>query len=93
MGIYGKGEDLLELFEWVSPKCPPKVLRPYDTGTMHMAFEVTNIEGVYEKLKGQGVKFVSPPIRITEGPMKGWVWCYFEDPDGVRLELREYQGS
>ncbi|MFM8895310.1 MAG: hypothetical protein ACKOE2_08030, partial [Actinomycetales bacterium] len=26
---------------------------------------------------------------VDEGPLAGWRWCYFSDPDGLALELIE----
>ena len=46
-------------------------------------FQVADIHGAYERLKGRGVEFVRPPEREHWG---GWV-CTFTDPDGNRLQL------
>jgi hypothetical protein len=44
---------------------------------------------MYDDLMKKGIKFNTPPSEITEGPMKGWIWTYFKDPDGAQLELVE----
>ncbi len=85
-------DDFLELIEYVTPKCVPKALRPCDIGSMHVAFQVEDIEGMARKLNNHGYHFNAPPRHITEGPMKGWVWAYFKDPDGAQLELVETRG-
>jgi catechol 2,3-dioxygenase-like lactoylglutathione lyase family enzyme len=35
----------------------------------------------------RGVLFRNPPVAITEGTNAGGFACYFEDPDGITLEL------
>jgi len=79
----------LELIEYVTPKCVPKQLRPCDIGSMHVAFHVEDIVEMARRLNNHGYHFNAPPRHITEGPMKGWVWAYFKDPDGAQLELVE----
>ena len=27
---------------------------------------------------------------VDEGPLAGWRWCYFSDPDGLALELIQW---
>lgn len=86
------GEDFLELIEYATPKCEPRGLRPCDIGTMHVAFQVKDIEEMGRRLKEHGYAFNTPPRHIAEGPMKGWIWAYFKDPDGAQLEIVETQG-
>jgi catechol 2,3-dioxygenase-like lactoylglutathione lyase family enzyme len=54
-------------------------------GAAHLAFEVDDIDQAYNDLTRKGVRFVSPPRR--SGNVKG---CYFEDPDGITLELLQH---
>jgi len=35
------------------------------------------------------VTFYSDVNVVDEGPLAGWRWCYFSDPDGLALELVE----
>ena len=56
---------------------------------MHIAFEVDDIEALGRKLNEYGCVFNTPPRLIEEGPMKGWLWAYFRDPDGSQLEAVE----
>jgi catechol 2,3-dioxygenase-like lactoylglutathione lyase family enzyme len=83
------GEDFIELIEYANPKSPPKGITPSDVGAMHIAFEVDDIEALGRKLKEYGCAFNTPPRLIEEGPMKGWLWAYFKDPDGSLLEAVE----
>jgi hypothetical protein len=41
----------------------------------------------YERLRVEGVEFVSAPQAITAGVNKGGYTCYFVDPDVITLEL------
>jgi glyoxylase I family protein len=35
------------------------------------------------------VEFYSDVNVVDDGPLAGWRWCYFSDPDGLALELVE----
>jgi catechol 2,3-dioxygenase-like lactoylglutathione lyase family enzyme len=89
IGLMRAGEDFVELIEYVNPKPPPKMIAPCDVGGMHIAFQVEDIEALGRKLKEYGCAFNTPPRLIEEGPMKGWYWAYFRDPDGSQLEAVE----
>lgn len=78
----------LELFQYHTP-----VGQPYppdkpvsDKGITHFAFQVEEIEALYEKLLGRGVRFNTPPQVIREGVKA----TYLHDPDGIILELIQY---
>jgi glyoxylase I family protein len=83
------GGSVIELVEYLHPKTKPKGLSAAGIGTLHLAIEVDDIDSEVEKLRKKGVKFNSPPTLIKKGPDKGWVWCYFNSPDGHQLELVE----
>jgi catechol 2,3-dioxygenase-like lactoylglutathione lyase family enzyme len=53
----------------------------------HLSFIVTDIDAEYRRLADQGVRFVTPPVDISEGMNAGGRACYFQDPDGITLEL------
>ena len=70
---------------------------PNTQGLRHIAFQVEDIVGEYERLRDAGVVFLGPPvavpgdvIRHDDGQKR---LCYFRDPDGVVLELAEYAGA
>jgi catechol 2,3-dioxygenase-like lactoylglutathione lyase family enzyme len=56
-------------------------------GNAHIAFNVDELEPLYERLKASGVKSVSEPITPTIGPNRGGRAVYIVDPDGFRIEL------
>lgn len=55
-----------------------------DVGGAHVAFHVDDCEAAYRELKAKGVRFISTPQDA--GTAKA---CYFQDPDGITLELIE----
>jgi glyoxylase I family protein len=77
------GQYLLELFSFPSP--PARVSRPEACGLRHLAFAVTEIKEEIVRLEALGV--ACEPIRID--PITGKKFTFFEDPDGLPLELYE----
>ena len=80
----------LELFQYHSPPgepFPPD--KPVsDRGITHFAFQVEDIDDLYEKLVVRGVRFNAPPQTIRPGVRA----AYFHDPDGVTVEFVQYSG-
>lgn len=64
-------------------------LRTCDSGFMHIAFKVKDIERVVEAVRAGGFEAVGPIQTATEGPPMGLRVVYVRDPDGVVLELIE----
>jgi catechol 2,3-dioxygenase-like lactoylglutathione lyase family enzyme len=80
------GPVTLELVQYVRP--PNTVEERFERpARSHISFLVRDIFAEYDRLKGRGVEFVSPPVRITEGVNQGGYACYFLGPDGMTLEL------
>ncbi len=77
----------IELFQYTNPVGEPLPAgsRQCDNGLTHMAFNVTDLDGMCAKLKEMGLEFYSEPQSVR-GAMKV---VYFKDPDGVTLELME----
>jgi hypothetical protein len=50
---------------------------------------VDDIAAKKAELEAKGVKFYSDVNVVDEGPLAGWRWVYFADPDGLSLELVE----
>ena len=83
---------LIEMFQYVAPRASrpiPAGSLPSDIGIGHLAFQVDDIDAVYEKLREKNVPFVSGPVTLpeTHKDVGGVRFCYFKDPDGVLLEL------
>lgn len=73
----------LELFSFPSP--PPRVSKPEACGLRHLAFAVDNLTEAVTILTAKGV--ITEPIRIDE--FTGKRFTFFQDPDGLPLELYE----
>ena len=83
----GEAPSTVELIEYVTAGGRPYDRNNNDVGAMHIAFQVDDIDATYGRLLAQGVRFTAPPATIPAGPMAGWRWTYFFDPDGVSLEI------
>lgn len=82
----GSSHDL-ELVEYVEPRGIPHGGGRNRPGASHLAFMVQDALTEHERLRGEGVRFVSPPQAITSGVNQGGYTCYFVDPDEITLEL------
>lgn len=85
------GHDL-ELVEYVEPRGTPYEGGRNRPGGSHLAFMVEDAVAEYDRLQGEGVRFVSAPQTITAGVNKGGRTCYFLDPDEITLELVQPPG-
>lgn len=56
-------------------------------GLAHVALRVNSIDEVFSQLREKGVEFSSPPHDAIGGPRI----AFFSDPDGVILELIQWQ--
>jgi len=78
------GEEYqIELFSFPNP--PDRASFPEAAGLRHLAFAVTNIEEAVKHLNRCDVETES--IRIDE--ITGKKFVFFQDPDGLPLELYE----
>ncbi|MFI8688017.1 VOC family protein [Rossellomorea sp. NPDC077527] len=77
------GEYILELFSF--PEAPVRPSYPEAQGLRHLAFEVEDIEGTVLGLNQKGIE--TEKIRID--PFTRKKFTFFEDPDGLPLELYE----
>ena len=58
-------------------------------GAAHVCFRVDDVRAKKAELESKGVIFYSDVNVVDEGPLAGWRWVYFSDPDGLALELVE----
>jgi len=81
------GNQRIELFQYRAPvgRPMPETARQCDHGLTHIAFTVTGMDDLCEKLRKSGARFYSEP-QIVGREMKV---VYFKDPDGVTLEVME----
>jgi catechol 2,3-dioxygenase-like lactoylglutathione lyase family enzyme len=79
-----------ELIKYRAPASKGAVkARPCDTGFAHVAFNVDDAVAAVAAVELYGVKPVSPPVTIDQGPNKGRRVVYVRDWDGVTLEFIE----
>ncbi|RTZ18122.1 VOC family protein [Vibrio aquaticus] len=71
----------IELFSFPNP--PNRPSRPEAQGLRHLAFNVKSVEEYAQYLERSGVAV--EPIRIDE--FTGKPFTFFQDPDGLPLEL------
>lgn len=73
----------IELFSF--PSAPTRPSRPEAQGLRHLAFKVDDLDATIQKLTDKGVE--CEPIRVNEYTEKRFT--FFQDPDGLPLELYE----
>ncbi len=73
----------IELFSFPTP--PLRASRPEACGLRHLAFKVENLEESVADLQAKGIEL--EPIRLDE--LTGKRFTFFQDPDGLPLELYE----
>lgn len=80
----------MELIEYRNR--PPSNTTPipnHHLGAAHVCFLVEDVHVRKQELEAQGVQFYSDVNVVDDGPLAGWRWVYFSDPDGLALELVE----
>lgn len=75
-GIY-----IIELFSFPNP--PSRLSQPEAMGLRHLAFEVDNVSTSVKSLKTKGIQVED--IRIDT--ITGKQFTFFEDPDGLPIEI------
>jgi catechol 2,3-dioxygenase-like lactoylglutathione lyase family enzyme len=80
----------IELLQYLNtPKPVPRLTNSNDVGCNHVALQVTDLDGLYEKAVAVGIRFNTAPALATGGKAKV---TYCRDPEGVILELVEILG-
>lgn len=77
------GGAQIELFSFPNP--PKRPSTPEAQGLRHLAFQVSDLDLVIERLESRGVVFEK--VRVDE--LTGARFTFFADPDGLPLELYE----
>ena len=83
-------QSTLELLEYANR--PAESTKPVPNnymGAAHVCFLVDDVFAKKAELEGHGVKFYSDVNVVDDGPLAGWRWVYFSDPDGLALELNQ----
>ncbi len=87
-----EGGSLLELLQFKSHPIPrfSGERAIYGLGPSHVAFTVSDLKSVYDRLSKAGTVFTSSPVLSPDG-LARVVFC--EDPDGTPLEIVEQLAS
>jgi glyoxylase I family protein len=75
------GHYCIELFSFPDP--PQRISRPEATGLRHLAFAVKDLDAAVLALQKEGI--TTEAIRLDS--YTGKRFTFFEDPDGLPLEL------
>ncbi len=78
---------VIELFSFPNPPARPSY--PEASGLRHLAFTVDDVEKEVTRLQAMGVK--TEPIRID--PFTEKAFTFFQDPDGLPIELYEEEAA
>jgi glyoxylase I family protein len=102
IGVGVPGAKLRQVTLWVGHNCTLELLeyanRPATStapvpnnymGAAHVCFKVDDVRAKKAELEAKGVTFYSDVNVVDEGPLAGWRWVYFSDPDGLALELNQ----
>ena len=84
------GGHKIELLEYLAPtdrKCAH--VRPCDTGFMHVALLVEDLNAALDRIAVAGWKTAGQPQILTKGPNAGKRVVYVRDPDGTTIELMQ----
>jgi len=81
---------LIDLMEFFTPQMDSCIPPSGAVGSTHFCLAVDGLADAYERLKAQGVEFVSEPVtfELTEGSV---TVVFTHDPDGNVVELVDEQ--
>ncbi|MDR6935955.1 VOC family protein [Luteibacter sp. 3190] len=85
----GDGANI-ELFQYDSPRASREQPFYDDIGASHIALYTDDIDKAVAALRAKGIKVLTDPIRMTQGPAAGNTWVYFLTPWGSKMELVSY---
>ncbi len=82
-GVQLQGDNgFLELFEWIQPESTGKPTQAHQFGITHLAFQVQNINQVYEQFIAHGGTSHGKPSPVGKA-----IAIYCQDPFGNLIEL------
>ena len=85
----GRGVNV-ELFEYSGENKKTRPRRNSEVGGTHLCFEVDDVVASAERLRAQGIEMLEGPNLVTEGPLEGFHWIYFNAPWGQSLEIASF---
>ncbi|MCL4183222.1 MAG: VOC family protein [Burkholderiaceae bacterium] len=81
------GTHRVELFKYYTPEGDPRARRQCDFGYSHMAFEVADVDSVYEQAMRAGYRSVSSPRALRNGRTRVF---YLAEPEGAITEFIQF---
>jgi len=80
----------IELLEYLAPADRQQLRpRPCDVGSVHVGFQVDNLDAVLNAIAASGWKSAGQPQTLTAGPNAGKRVVYVRDPDGTTIEFMQ----
>ncbi|MYN12364.1 hypothetical protein GSY71_04265 [Pusillimonas sp. TS35] len=87
MAMLRLGAYRVELFEYMSPRSDRASQRQCDNGYTHMAFEVTDVEALHQRLMQAGYRTTTEPLSLRPGYSK-LVYAYA--PENAVIEFIQF---
>ena len=87
----GDTPQQLELERYIEPPSPTLQVPFHAVGASHVCFNVDNVDETYRELDSKGVRLLSTPVAVAAPPGYSSRFCCALDPEGNRLEFREYK--
>ncbi len=86
------GGPVIELIQYVRPEGRKVDSTSCNPGAAHIAFQVDDIQKMYQDLSAKGIKFLNPPVWAPGNDGTGrWGVAYLKAPDDITVELVEKQ--
>jgi catechol 2,3-dioxygenase-like lactoylglutathione lyase family enzyme len=90
VSLWVGAHSTMELIEYANRPASSTAPVPNNyLGAAHVCFKVDDVHATKAELEAVGVEFYSDVNVVDSGPLAGWRWVYFSDPDGLALELVE----
>ena len=90
VALWAGEHSLMELIEYGNrPESSTSSVPNNYMGAAHVCFLVEDVRARKAELEAKGVQFYTDVNVVDDGPLAGWRWVYFSDPDGLALELVE----
>jgi lactoylglutathione lyase len=78
---------LLELFQYLNPPSEKRALSNQYVGSSHIAYEVDDVDTVYQQLQASGYSAIHSPVDVIRDGRKVARGMYALDPDGISVEI------
>ena len=88
------GGHMIEFIEYEGPSDRGQVKsRPCDTGAAHIALAVNDLDAALAGAADVGLTLYNEVVTIDDAPMTGTRSAYFRDPDGLTIELIQWNAN